>query len=464
MTRAALLASALAVVACSSSHGAPPSTASTPPPSVTPLPSLRVTPESLRALEPFTKDLASKRVVMLGEPDHYVHEKYANQLLWVTKLFAAGFRHVGLEMGRAQGRRFDRYVETGDETWLGMSPRVAKALSMPEGILSTGKAATWPENDGNERSAFFRALRRLSESRPEGTERLSVFGFDVDFFPAMGFVHAGEILEGASGADVEALRAMLVPEGGNDTTRAAKARAFCTERAAALRAALGPARHGELAASLRQLEESARYTDRAMHNPTLPELIAAHADRERTMFWQMDEHLARVRAGTVLGGHLMHLSKASGRIRFGAAGEDPMWRSIGTHLSETYGDAVAGIWMLYGGGTHGGHACQGAACTIVPPDGVVEKELAALGERFLLPLGENARASLRGDVRFMQNGELGSGELARQADLLLFVRDVHAPDDDGVAELDAFAPPVRHPTRGGRPRTPRRSAGGRGAL
>lgn len=39
------------------------------------------------------------------------------------------------------------------------------------------------------------------------------------------------------------------------------------------------------------------------------------------------------------------------------------------------------------------------------------------------------------DLRFIQNGELGSGRIARQADLLVYVDRVRAPDDAGAAEL-----------------------------
>jgi hypothetical protein len=155
----------------------------------------------------------------------------------------------------------------------------------------------------------------------------------------------------------------------------------------------------------------------------------------------MDEHLARTTHGTALIGHNMHLSKASSAIRFGGPGEAtpprPMWRSIGTHLAESRPGEDAGVWMLYAGGTHGGHACNGAACTITPPSGVLEAELAKVGERFVVPPGDPASPPFAGDVRFMQNGELGSGEIARQADVFVFVRDVSAPSVEGAAELDA---------------------------
>ena len=58
--------------------------------------------------------LAGKRFVFLGEPDHFIVEKYPFRLLFIQHLLGRGWRHVGMETGRSVGWRVDRYLETGD--------------------------------------------------------------------------------------------------------------------------------------------------------------------------------------------------------------------------------------------------------------------------------------------------------------------------------------------------------------
>lgn len=59
--------------------------------------------------------IAAKRVVFLGEPDHYIHEKYAMRLAFLRRLFARGWRRIGMEMGYSDGAHIDAYLESGDE-------------------------------------------------------------------------------------------------------------------------------------------------------------------------------------------------------------------------------------------------------------------------------------------------------------------------------------------------------------
>src|SRR5262245_32561921 len=51
--------------------------------------------------------IATKRVVFLGEPDHYIQEKYEMRLAFLRRLFARGWRRIGMEMGRSDGAHVD---------------------------------------------------------------------------------------------------------------------------------------------------------------------------------------------------------------------------------------------------------------------------------------------------------------------------------------------------------------------
>ena len=62
--------------------------------------------------------LKGKRIVFLGESDHFVAERMEFRLLLIRELARRGFRRIGMEMGLSDGKRMDRYLETGDEAWL----------------------------------------------------------------------------------------------------------------------------------------------------------------------------------------------------------------------------------------------------------------------------------------------------------------------------------------------------------
>jgi hypothetical protein len=62
--------------------------------------------------------VAGKRFAYIGEPDHFIHEKYAYRLAMLNYLAARGFTHVGEEIGASDGMRVARFIETGDKSQL----------------------------------------------------------------------------------------------------------------------------------------------------------------------------------------------------------------------------------------------------------------------------------------------------------------------------------------------------------
>jgi erythromycin esterase-like protein len=403
------------------------------------LASFRSDETSRRAIDSVGSEMAHARVVLLGEPDHYIHEKYAYDLLFIRFLVERGYRQIGFEMGRAQGKRVDTFVATGDESVLHVPADQTSDADNAKGTLAVHRDAAWLAADATERLAFFRALRAIDQARPAGTARLRVFGFDVDYHPAVAYRYTLDLMRDGKGDRVRQLRAHLEHRGAEDEhTHLADARRLAAESTEALASEVGPDVARELASAIRELEATVRFTKAAFANPSLDALMAAYAERERTMFWQVDEAVGgRDRAErTILIGHNMHLGRDSASIRFGDAEQGrAMWPSIGSHVARTYGERAYTIWLLYGGGTHGGHTCASAACPIAPPPGTIEVDLAKRGTRFLLPVRGRVRDELDADLRFIQNGELGSGRVGRQADLLVFTSAVRAPDEAGAAEL-----------------------------
>ena len=58
--------------------------------------------------------LEGKRIVYLGEEDHWIREKNSYRLLLLRYLFSRGWRWLGEELGWSDGMRINRYLETGE--------------------------------------------------------------------------------------------------------------------------------------------------------------------------------------------------------------------------------------------------------------------------------------------------------------------------------------------------------------
>ena len=381
------------------------------------------------ALDRVPAAMLRSRVVMLGEPDHYVHEKYRYQLLFVRYLFEKGWRQIGFEMGRTGGKRLQRYLESGDEKWLPGNDPAATGRPAPTGILAFDPRAEWLLNDRRERARFMRVLRALNETRPRGTSPLHVFGFDVDFFATEGYAEVDALI-GTDPTLAPIVGVLAEARDADELTQALqvdRASAWLVSQRDVVVASLGEARTNELTASLRCLADSLRFNAVSLHEPSADALDAAYAIREHTMFRQMDERLRDTNDKIVLIGHNMHLSKASSSIRFGI--DRPMWPSVGTYLANQLGDRAFGVWMLYARGEHGAVKCRDRGCVVAPPADIVEGTLAKLGplRMFVVDRRHRRPTSWFESVRFIQNGQLGTGALGAQADLIVFVEEVHAP-------------------------------------
>ena len=143
------------------------------------------------------KLLEGKRIVYLGEPDHYVREKYDFQLIFIRYLFERGWCHLGMEMGRADGQRIDRYLESGDMAWLNRvasygykGDERANRKDIPKDLTPKKSDRSFVTNIHEEQFWFQKQLRSLNEVLPPGKPRLRWFGFDADLRPGGAYVDA----------------------------------------------------------------------------------------------------------------------------------------------------------------------------------------------------------------------------------------------------------------------------------
>jgi erythromycin esterase-like protein len=385
--------------------------------------------------------LEGKRIVYLGESDHWVNQKYDYRLILMHYLFTKGWRRIGMEMDFCDGKRIDRYLEAGDPSHL---ERVAlygyrggwrkDRDDIPKGFpgmenLEFRKAFL------NREYAFLKQLRSLNEAAPSGSPRLRWFGFDVGLIPCVGYEDANAILARHADAPViqEVQKRIARVDG---ETRAEEAQrlddllGFIEKESSSITSILGENPAKDLVRTLRHEVDYLLFADAAKEGPRTNEWIYGLIRREQRMVWLMDKILADLPADEkiILMGHNLHLSKDSEGIKFGPTGSPApgMWVSIGTYLEKRFPGEVYSMWMMYDHGRHG---------SILLPEGVaevpsnplcVEHLLSEVGESFFLPLnsGEEGESFLHEPHNFLQNGSVASAVIAEQADALFFVREV----------------------------------------
>jgi erythromycin esterase-like protein len=365
-----------------------------------------------------------KRFVFVGEPDHFITEKYDVRLMFLRALHGLGFRHLGMEMGRADGLRVDRYLETGDEDAL-------QEVGLYASIRSLGRRGRPLPGFLAEELEYSRALRGIGE----GDERLRYFGYDVDTNPGSGADDVRARVAGAPGA--EALLARLDEALEDEDPAAALARLLVEVRAPGSPFVEGVREPHLLALDLFVLSESMGFMEGFRNAPH--RLHEWFEQRERAMFQIMDARLLELGpdARVVLTGHNMHLGRTWEDSRWVERDETgfTLWPTIGHHVTSRFPDEVLAVWMVY---DHGEHNPHDAITSVVPVPSLpssVEALLARVPhEAFLLPLRSDDPRSrwLDGQKTFRVNGGRAEGPLAQMADVLCFVREVHGlRDQDG---------------------------------
>jgi hypothetical protein len=409
-----------------------------------PVPASPEKPLGAQAQVALDRMLEGKRFVFLGEPDHFIVEKYPFRLLLIQHLFGRGWRHIGMECGRSEGWCVDRYLETGDASQLHVGPPT------PATVAIGGKVLEFLDAQDD---SFHRRLRGLSESRVPGTARLHYWGYDLDLgVPLASLRPIQSLLEGHTDRQVhEWLSALDGLRGLSTDAQLAQIEVIQSDlNAGADIRAEGTFR--ELQSWLAFLHDSAAAEKRPRENQDPRGHERWRAGRERFMMQSLDAIVEGLGGDEklILLGHNGHLSKDAGSLRFypqlnafwglrswlGAWGyrvflqsigfSGKMGDSVGAHLQRRFPGQVLSVWMLYG---------QGSLLTPKGPQTVrlrsdtVESLLAQVGERFLLPLNDvdpQARAILsHANVR-SAGGWYLSTDLTAQADALCFVKEVHA--------------------------------------
>jgi len=389
--------------------------------------------ERLAALDAL---IANKRIVYLGEPDHFIHEKYDYRLLMLRYLLTRGLNRVCEEMGVCDGHRVNQFFASGDAAHLERAPiygykgdERADRSDKPTGILSDSYSKDYPAKElAAEQKAFAKRLRALI------TERVTFFGFDIDGQPGGGYVDISEMLAPFDGNEsvskiVTRLKRVEGESIDAEIARLDAARETIDVERQQLGDLIGAANVSSMRHYLRALRDSFRYIRMAFPAASWPALNDAMAYRETVMYRNVEHTLGEAgpRGMIALMSHNLHLAKDFGRIKgnFGAGPGGGKVDAVGTHLSKLMPGEVVSIWML----CNRGRDCQPFSfCTseIKPVAGSINSILASIAPTLVLPLDSLDGAGL-GDleIQIQMDGNTGvRAAIARQADAIVFIDEV----------------------------------------
>jgi len=394
--------------------------------------------ERLAALDPA---IASKRIVYLGEPDHFIHEKYDYRLLMLRYLVSRGWNHIGEEMGIVDGYRINKFLASGDSNHLDRVPMYGYKGGQrtdrddsATGLLKDSFTAFPLAPFVAEQKSFALGLRDVATAHKG---ELNFFGFDIDALPGAGYEDLTEILapiaDDALVAEILATFARVPNETRvEEVTRLDIANQMIDANLATLSRLLGAARSADVVRFARALRESFQYTQASYPASDWPSLNVGMALRETTMHRNVTARFAEAgeNAKAVLMSHNLHLAKDFDRIKgnFGAGPGGGKVTAIGTYLNRMFPEEIFSVWMLCNRGLD----CQPfsfCTCEIKPVDGSLNSILSEIGPALILPLSLSAAAPipalLNSKMLIQMDGQPGvRAAIVEQADAIFFIDEV----------------------------------------
>ena len=392
--------------------------------------------ERLAALGPA---LASKRIVYLGEPDHFIHERYDYRLLMLRYLVLRGWKHIGEEMGIVDGYRINQFLATGDSKHLDRVPMYGYGGGQrtdrddsATGLLKDSFTAFPLEPFVAEQKSFARGLRDFATAHSGG---LNFFGFDIDALPGAGYENLTEMLapfaDDAPASKILATLARVPSETRlEEVARLDIANQMIDSKLAALSRLLGSARAADLVRFARALRDSFHYTQASYPATDWPSLNVGMALREETMHRNVTARFAEVgeNAKAILMSHNLHLAKDFDRIKgnFGAGPGGGKVTAVGTYLNRMMPADVFSVWML----CNRGRDCQPfsfCTCEIKQVDGSLNSILSEIAPALILPLHTDTPipALLNSKMLIQMDGQPGvRAAIAEQADAIFFIDEV----------------------------------------
>lgn len=379
-----------------------------------------------------------KRLVFLGEPDHWIKEKGQYQLEVIEQLTSHGFNVVVNERSHEDSKFINEFVQTGVESLLDRCGECGyKGPSWVErdisGILAGTEELKADYRDRMKKNDdfFYKGLRRIYVQTP-----FEYQGYDVDKIPGILFdsldpyskklsssnntncIEVGELLKRSSTGSIaeEANNLRLLPA----------ALSKCD-----LGSHFDKSEIADLENLLKQTSESIFFMEIAYSSPSDEELMASYAKREETMFRHLDTLLSNPSNKVIVLGHNAHLPLDHMEYKRlvkheGNEIEVPGWFSLGSYLNQKYPNESLAIWMLYAGGTHSPMFCkESLPCDIMTEERSIEYKLGQKYVKGLFTTSELEEKFHEPHV-WRENGINNiTGDLEKAANLIFFVKSVN---------------------------------------
>lgn len=305
----------------------------------------------------FDKSLSEADVVVLGEFNHFVHEKADFRQFFSRYLLSRGLRTIAEELGWSDGVRVQRFLH-GDEQALSRLPSFGYMGHLredrddrPTGILRASFDAYPTALFVDEQSRFYRTLR---DSAPDG--RLNYFGFDIDGLPGGTYEDIEESLSNCRQSPaVSDFLSSLTRERGErpreEADRLIRSRALLENGAVDA----DPQTLAFVKASLDALIDSLRYVAETYSANTYEALRPGMALREDAMKRRIEDIETVSGAGSqiALMGHALHLVKDDRKLASNPGAIGPgggLTCSLGHHLAQVKRKRVFSVWFAYGAG------------------------------------------------------------------------------------------------------------------
>ena len=361
--------------------------------------------------------LAGKRILFVGEADHWIHEKVDYRLAFARAALPAGFDWFGEELGWSDGLRIDRYLKgetdsLDDITLFGHRGELRPDRDdSPTGILRASYERPADALFRAEHERLLAGLRACRRSAPA----LRFFGFDVDGLPGGAYADVARL---AGGDVAEAIRRVPGESLAEEVDRLDRALDSLSDMDSLART------------SLRTLRDSLHYTSLAHPAPSYDALAPAMAYRERVMHRHVDLMIDRLPRdhGLVLWAHDFHLARDDAGIvapgGVGPGGDSE--HSVGHHVCAEHGDDVLVVWMVCGGG-ESAHPLPDLPRRLRPGRRSLNAVLERVGGNFLLPThsAESAARKLAGVQRFHHlYDSFADVRIREQADAICFIEEV----------------------------------------
>lgn len=313
--------------------------------------------------------LEGKRIVFLGEPDHWIKDKTEYQKEYLKYLISKGFNFIGNERGYIDSTYINEYIQTGDKELLNKCgecgyrgpewPKRAMrgVLSVPEEFEAL-YAGGMQKND----IGFLKFLRKQRLKND-----FTYLGYDVDKIPDIIFDELKPFvatLEGASGSDLKDFARLLKRSPIGDFVHEVSnlKQASINLKTIELNSIFKEHQIQKFINLIKQLEDSVKFAAVLFNDSKRESLMEAYEEREKTMFRIVDDILTSPDAKIVLLGHNAHLAKDHMEYRRiyeheGEKSETQSWLTLGSYLHRNYKEEVLAIWMLYNTGFHSAPFC-----------------------------------------------------------------------------------------------------------